>query len=442
MAEHTDKKVSLYTLGCKLNFAETSTIGRQFETKGYQKVDFSESADVVVINTCSVTDHADKKCRQVIKKARKLNPDAYIAVVGCYAQLQPSKISQINGVDLVVGTQDKFKVADLVNKYQSIGLAQIHACAINEVKGYNSSFSVGDRTRSFLKVQDGCDYFCSFCTIPYARGMSRNSSIADVVQNAQKIADSGVKEIVLTGVNIGDFGRSTGEDFLSLIKALNDIEGIKRYRISSIEPNLLTNEIIQFVAASDKFMPHFHIPLQSGNNKMLSLMKRKYQRELYQERVEYIKNIMPDAFIGCDVIVGHPGESQEDFLTTYRFIEDMDVSALHVFTYSDRKDALSYKIKQKVNPKEKARRSEALQELSNLKKRAFYSEFIGHRADVLFEKQQAADNMSGFTKNYIKVEHPYDKDLVGQIRHVNLDQLSDSGNVGVSLINNNVYELS
>jgi len=442
MANTKQEKIALYTLGCKLNYAETSTLFRQFQQKGFERVDISEPADVVVINTCSVTNQADKKCRQIIKKAQKLNPDAYITVVGCYAQLQPEKISNISGVDLVIGTQDKFKVAELVGDHRKTGHGQIHSCAINEVRNYNASYSLADRTRSFLKVQDGCDYFCSFCTIPYARGKSRNSSVADVINNAYEIANAGVKEIVLTGVNIGDFGRSTNENLYQLLVELQKVEGIERIRISSIEPNLLTNEILHLVHESEKLMPHFHIPLQSGNNKILSLMKRKYRRELYQDRVRYIKNLMPDAFIGCDVIVGFPGENTDDFNDTYQFIENMPVTELHVFSYSDRKDALANKIKQKVSPVEKSRRSNLLQELSAKKKKAFYKQALNQSANVLFEKQHAGGMMFGFTENYIKTTYAYQPDLVEKIVPVQLKSLTEKGEVEVALQNVKMYELS
>jgi threonylcarbamoyladenosine tRNA methylthiotransferase MtaB len=430
-----EKTVSFYTLGCKLNFAETSTIARQFEEKGYQKVDFKEKADVVVINTCSVTQNADKKCRQAISKIYNTNPNAYITMVGCYSQLEPKKISEIKGVDLVIGTQDKFKVADLVEKYEKNGEAQIHACAINQVNEFSPSYSFGDRTRSFLKVQDGCDYYCSFCTIPYARGKSRNSKINDVVVQAKGVAHKGAKEIVLTGVNIGDFGKTTGESFFDLLKELAKINEIKRYRISSIEPNLLTNEIIDFCAQEDNnFMPHFHIPLQSGSNKILSLMKRKYRRELYADRVQYIKQRVPNAFIGCDVIVGFPGESENDFLDTYNFIENLDISAIHVFTYSDREKALANKITSKVDPKEKNRRSDALHNLSVIKTGKFYSSHLNSNRKALMEKQQNGEVMYGFTDNYIKIEAPYNADLAGEIIETKLESISESGNVTAKII--------
>jgi threonylcarbamoyladenosine tRNA methylthiotransferase MtaB len=430
------KKVSFYTLGCKLNFAETSTLTRGFAENGYIQVEFGEQADVVVINTCSVTQLADKKCRQAIGKAARTSPLAIVAVVGCYSQLKPEEISHIEGVDLVLGNNEKFKIVEYVEEFNGLhrGTTQIHSCAIENVEEFNPSFSLFDRTRSFLKVQDGCDYHCSYCTIPLARGNSRNQDIGKLVTEAKKIRDQGIKEIVLTGVNIGDFGKSTGETFPDLLQSLDQVEGIERYRISSIEPNLLTNEIISFVSQSRSFLPHFHIPLQSGSNEILKLMSRRYTRELFGERVNTIKNIMPMACIGADVIVGFPGETEELFDETYQFLDNTDISYLHVFPYSERRNTRAVSLPGKVVPKEKDKRSKALLDLSEKKKKQFYQNNIGEEYPVLFESQQSDGKIFGFTSNYIKVETMFDKQLINHCKKIKLTRLLPSGNMDIIFI--------
>jgi threonylcarbamoyladenosine tRNA methylthiotransferase MtaB len=438
----TPNTVAFYTLGCKLNFSETSSIGRQFEGGGYAIVDFEQGADVYVINTCSVTDFADRKCRKVVRQALRHAPEAKIIVVGCYAQLKPEEISQIPGVDLVLGAAEKFRIMDYVDGItKAHGKGMVHAGEIKEVKEFTSAFSFGDRTRSFLKIQDGCDYKCSFCTIPQARGASRSDEISSVVANAQKIAEMGCKEIVLAGVNIGDFGNGTevieglkpkkNELFIDLIKELDKVEGIERYRISSIEPNLLTEEIIEFVADSQRFMPHFHIPLQSGNNKQLMEMRRRYKRELYAERVAKIKSVMPHACIGVDVIVGFPGETEEDFLETYRFINELDISYLHVFTYSERANTPAAEMNGIVSVEERRRRNEMLTILSEKKRRFFYEQHVHTNRPVLFEKQSDGLGMHGFTDNYIKITAPYDPLLINDIETVHLHHVNSDGEMEV-----------
>ncbi|HCQ29268.1 MAG TPA: tRNA (N(6)-L-threonylcarbamoyladenosine(37)-C(2))-methylthiotransferase MtaB [Flavobacteriales bacterium] len=426
------KKVAFYTLGCKLNFSETSTIARSFVENGFTKVDFNETPDVFVINTCSVTENADKKCRQLVKKAKKVNPESFIAVIGCYAQLKPEEISNIEGVNMVLGANDKFKLIEhLENNIHSHNKVVLNT-KINTVKEFSPSYSAGDRTRSFLKVQDGCDYFCSFCTIPLARGFSRSNTIAETVKVAQEVAQTDVKEVVLTGVNIGDFGKNTGETFFDLIKELDKVEGIERYRISSIEPNLLTNEIIDFVASSDKFMPHFHIPLQSGADKLLEAMRRRYKTDLYNERVETIKNKMPDACIGVDVIVGFPGETDELFEETYRFINELPVSYLHVFTYSERANTTAVRDTKNVVPKHvRAERSKMLHILSDKKKRAFYESQLNKSWKVLWESEENHNEMYGFTDNYVKVKTTYNPQLANTIKEVQLADIDIDGIVKV-----------
>lgn len=407
----TMKKVAFYTLGCKLNFAETSSISRSFQARGYEKVEFGQGADVFVINTCSVTDHADKKCKKVVSEGLKISPQARVVIIGCYAQLKPDEIATIPGVDLVLGANAKFEAVDYVEKLGPKSAALVVKGEIDEAKSYHSSYSLADRTRTFLKVQDGCDYPCTYCTIPLARGKSRSDSVAGVVGQAKQIAESGVKEIVLTGVNIGDFGLQNGrrnERFFDLVQALDLVDGISRFRISSIEPNLLSNEIIEFVAQSQRFVPHFHIPLQSGCNDILGLMKRRYRRELYQERVEKIKQVMPDACIGVDVIVGFPGETDERFLETYNFINNLDVSYLHVFTYSERPNTEAVNLPGKVHSGTKTERSRMLHILSEKKRRAFYESQLGKLSEVLFEAADSNGMMEGFTRNYVKVAMPYD----------------------------------
>ena len=417
------KKVSFYTLGCKLNFSETSTIARQLGEQGFERVDFEQGADVYVINTCSVTDHADKKCRKVVKEALKFNPTAFVAIVGCYAQLKPQEIAGIPGVDVVLGAAEKFNLIEHLSVLTKRERGEVFNTRIKEVDSYNAAYSVGDRTRSFLKVQDGCDYFCSFCTIPLARGKSRSDTIVNVLKSAREIVNKGVKEIVLTGVNIGDFGVNTGETFLALLHELEKTEGLARIRISSIEPNLLTDEIIQFASVSQKIVPHFHIPLQSGSDKILSLMRRKYQRDLYVNRVAQIKTLMPHACIGVDVIVGFPGETQADFLDTYSFLNELDISYLHVFTYSERVNTTAYKMEGRVPGAQRAERSRMLHILSEKKRRFFYEQHLGKTYEVLFEAEQEKGFMHGFTQNYIKVKVPYDPLLINELARVELQQL-------------------
>jgi threonylcarbamoyladenosine tRNA methylthiotransferase MtaB len=436
----TPRTVAFHTLGCKLNFSETSTIARQFEERGFAPVEFDQSADIYVINTCSVTDFADKKCRHIVRKALRHSPNALIVVTGCYAQLKPKEIAEIPGVDLVLGAAEKFRILDYVDGLSKVsGKGIVKAGEIREANEFVNSFSFGDRTRSFLKVQDGCDYKCAFCTIPLARGKSRSDTVQNVLENAQKIADLGVKEIVLTGVNIGDFGNGTavieGEKpkkealFIDLIKELDKISDIERFRISSIEPNLLTNEIIEFVATSARFMPHFHIPLQSGNDKQLRQMRRRYVRELYSDRVQTIKRLMPHCCIGVDVIVGFPDETKEDFLETYRFLVDLDVSYLHVFTYSERSNTLAAEMGNPVPMDERRRRNEMLTILSDKKKRFFYEQYLHTERPVLWESSEKKGTMSGFTDNYIKIEAPYRADMVNIIAPVSLIGINLDGNV-------------
>jgi len=422
-----NKKVSLYTLGCKLNFSESSAIARMFEDEGFARVDFNDNPDVYVINTCSVTENADKKCKQLVKKALKINPDAFVAIVGCYAQLKPQEIAQIYGVDMVLGASEKFKIIEHINDLEKLEITKVIASKINEVNSFVPSYSKGDRTRSFLKIQDGCDYFCTFCTIPLARGKSRNNSIEETIKVAKDVAKSAAKEVVLTGVNIGDFGQGNNENFFGLVKELDVIEGIERFRISSIEPNLLKNEIIEFVANSNKFMPHFHIPLQSGSDRLLKAMRRKYLSDLYIDRVATIKKMMPHACIGVDVIVGFPGETEEEFLITYNFLNELEISYLHVFTYSERQNTTAIKMDGVVPKEERAKRSKMLHILSEKKRRAFYEQHVGKTYDVLFESEQHENYLNGFTSNYIKVKVPYDKALENQICSVTLKSIDAEG---------------
>ena len=434
------KKVAFYTLGCKLNFSETSTIGRQFEERGFRKVDFSDSPDVFIINTCSVTENADKKCKKIVKEANKINPDGYVAIVGCYAQLKPVEIANIQGVDAVLGAAEKFRLLDLIGdfrKEKQSPKAQIFNSPISEVLDFHTSFSISDRTRTFLKVQDGCDFPCAYCTIPLARGSSRSDTIQNVVNSAIEIGKNGVKEIVLTGVNIGDFGIIEGQkqtSFLDLIKELDEVESVERFRISSIEPQLLSNEIIAFVAQSKRFVPHFHVPLQSGSNKVLGLMKRRYRRELYSERVAQIKTLMPNACIGVDVIVGHPGETETDFLETQAFLAELDVSYLHVFSYSERANTPAVEITGKVDKNIINERSQILHLLSDKKRRFFYENQIGKEAKVLFEEESKDGQMEGFTENYVKVTAKYDPLLVGETKHILLKNINENGLVEIEEI--------
>jgi threonylcarbamoyladenosine tRNA methylthiotransferase MtaB len=408
------RKVAFHTLGCKLNFAETSTIARQLKGEGYEKVSFEDAADVYVINTCSVTDNADKECRQIIRRALHRSPDAFIAVTGCYAQLRPEEVASIEGVDLVLGAQEKFNISKFL-QHEKKQKAEIHSCEVNELNTFNSSYSIGDRTRAFLKVQDGCDYTCTYCTIPMARGKSRSATIAEVVAQAIALADKGIKEIVLTGVNTGDFGNATRENFLQLVRALDTIKHSVRFRISSIEPNLLTDEIISFVAQSEKFVPHFHMPLQSGSDKILGLMRRRYRKELYVSRVEKIKSLMSYACIGCDVIVGFPGETQEDFLETYQFINSLDISYLHVFTYSERPDTAAITYDGCVPMNERRKRNRMLRILSEKKLNQFYGENEGRTTNVLWEAENENGMMSGYSENYLRVKMPYHEMFVNRV---------------------------
>ena len=436
------KKVAFYTLGCKLNYAETSTIARKFEEKGYCKVDFTDTPDIFIINTCSVTENADKKCKKVVREARNISPDAYIAIIGCYAQLKPEEISGIPGVDAVLGASEKFRLIELLDGFRRPKQAVVFNSEITEVKKFNTSYSLFDRTRTFLKVQDGCDYSCSFCTIPLARGSSRSDSIANIVETAEKIAQTDVKETVLTGVNTGDFGLQEGERkerFIDLIKALDLVEGIARFRISSIEPNLLHDEVIEFVAQSKRFMPHFHVPLQSGSNKILKMMRRRYLRELYAARVERIKSTMPHACIGVDVIVGFPGETKEDFLETYKFLNELDVSYLHVFTYSERENTQALTLPNSVHAKERHERSTMLHSLSDKKRRSFYEANLGKDFTVLFENDVENGQMHGFTENYVRVTAQYDPVLINELKKVRLHSITDKGVVDVHEIDEAVF---
>lgn len=415
------KTVAFHTLGCKLNYSETSTLGRMLEAEGFEKRDFEEEADVYVINTCSVTENADKECRQIVRRIQRRSPEATVVVTGCYAQLKPEEIANIEGVDLVLGAAEKFNLAKHLQDFTKGDSAKICSCEIEEVEGFNSSYSINDRTRTFLKVQDGCDYSCAFCTIPLARGHSRSDSISGVIENVKELAASGTKEVVLTGINLGDFGKGDNggkkreESFYELVQALERTEGIERYRISSIEPNLLSNEIIDFVAASNKFMPHFHIPLQSGSNKILGLMRRRYRRELYAERVAKIKELMPHCCIGVDVIVGFPSESDEDFKETFDFLHGLDISYLHVFTYSERANTDALEIQPVVPVNVRHERNKTLRNLSYQKMQYFAEQHRGETRKVLFESAEKNGLIEGYTDNYIKVQAAYNKAYVNNI---------------------------
>lgn len=415
------RSVAFHTLGCKLNFSETSTLSRLLENEGFEKKDFDDKADVYVINTCSVTDNADKECRSLVRRIQRKAPESFVVITGCYAQLKPAEIASIEGVDLVLGAAEKFNIAGHLKELTKNDSAKICSCDITEVTGFHSSFSVNDRTRTFLKVQDGCDYNCSFCTIPMARGKSRSDIVENVIKNVQQLSNSGVKEIVLTGVNLGDFGKGPSgskkheETFFDLVLALADVDGIERYRISSIEPNLLTNEIIEFVANNDKLMPHFHIPLQSGSNVILGLMRRRYKRELYAERVKLIKTLMPHCAIGVDVIVGFPGETDEYFNETFHFLQELDVSYLHVFTYSERPGTLAVEMKDIVPVNVRNERNKQLRNLSYMKMSEHTRRHIGQTRKVLFEANAKTSMMEGYTDNYIKINAPYKSEWVNQI---------------------------
>ena len=429
------KKVAFYTLGCKLNFSETSTIARSFNDEGFDRVDFSEKADMYVINTCSVTENADRRFKDIVKQAQKGNSDAFIAAIGCYAQLKPQDLADVNGVDLVLGATEKFRITDYINDLAKNDFGEVHSCEIKDADFYVGSYSIGDRTRAFLKVQDGCDYVCTFCTIPLARGISRSESLNKVLLNAKEISDQGIKEIVLTGVNIGDYGKGEfgnkkhQHTFLELIQELDNIDGIKRVRISSIEPNLLKNETIQFVSSSKVFVPHFHIPLQSGSNELLRLMKRRYKRELYVEKVKKIKKYMPDACIGVDVIIGFPGETDELFLETYHFLNELDISYLHVFTYSERENTPAASMEGIVPLNIRKKRSKMLRGLSVKKRRSFYESQLNTLHTVLFEGENKKGYILGFTENYVKIKHPWNPELVNTTREVLLTEIDDDGMV-------------
>ena len=434
------KKVAFYTLGCKLNFSETSTIARNFTEEGFDRVDFSEMADIYVINTCSVTENADKRFKAIVKQAQKANPDAFVAAVGCYAQLKPQELADVDGVDLVLGATEKFKITDYINDLSKNDFGEVHSCEIEEADFYVGSYSIGDRTRAFLKVQDGCDYKCTYCTIPLARGISRSDELENVLKNAKEISEKNIKEIVLTGVNIGDYGKGEfgnkkhEHTFYELVEALDTVEGIERLRISSIEPNLLKNETIDFVSKSRTFVPHFHIPLQSGNNEILKLMRRRYMRELYVDRVNKIKEVMSHACIGVDVIVGFPGETDEHFLDTYNFLTDLDISYLHVFTYSERDNTLAATMEGIVPKNVRAKRSKMLRGLSVKKRRAFYESQLGSFRKVLFESENKEGYIHGFTENYVKVKTPWNPELVNTLQDIELTKIDDDGSVRFDFI--------
>lgn len=430
-----NKRVAFHTLGCKLNFSETSTIARQFTGEGFERVGFDTEADIYVINTCSVTENADKQFKSIVRQALNHNSDAFIVAIGCYAQLKPQEIASLDGVDLVLGATEKFNIMAYLDDLSKKNEGVIHSCEIEEANFYVGSYAIGDRTRAFLKVQDGCDYKCSFCTIPLARGISRSDTLDNVLDNARKIAEQGIKEIVLTGVNIGDYGKGEygnkqhDHTFYDLVQALDKVENIDRIRISSIEPNLLRDEIIDFVASSNIFVPHFHIPLQSGSDKILKLMKRRYQRSLYAKKVDQIREIMPDACIGVDVIVGFPGETDEDFLETYTFLNDLNISYLHVFSYSERDNTTAAQMPGTVLPAIRKKRSKMLRGLSAKKRRAYYESQIGSRRKILLEGENKKGYMYGFTENYVRVRTPWDPELVNSILEVKLDGMDEEGMV-------------
>ncbi|MEG1375768.1 MAG: tRNA (N(6)-L-threonylcarbamoyladenosine(37)-C(2))-methylthiotransferase MtaB [Myroides sp.] len=434
------KKVAFYTLGCKLNFSETSTIARSFNDEGFDRVDFEETADIYVINTCSVTENADKQFKQIVKKALKNNDKAFVAAVGCYAQLKPEELAAVDGVDLVLGATEKFKITDYINDLSKNDMGEIHSCEIEEADFYVGSYSIGDRTRAFLKVQDGCDYKCTYCTIPLARGISRSDTMENVMKNAQEISQKGIKEIVLTGVNVGDYGKGEfgnkkhEHTFFELVQTLDTVEGIERLRISSIEPNLLKNETIEFVSKSKTFVPHFHIPLQSGSNTILKKMKRRYLRELYAERVAKIREVMPNACIGVDVIVGFPGETDELFLETYNFLSDLDISYLHVFTYSERDNTEAVDLDGVVSANVRSKRSKMLRGLSVKKRRAFYEKEINTNHTVLFESENKEGYIHGFTENYVKVKTPWNPELVNTLHDITLTKIDEDGLVRFNFV--------
>lgn len=433
--DYKGKKAAFYTLGCKLNFSETSTIAGSFKEVGFERVEFEEKADVYVINTCSVTNQGDKASRNIIRKASKQNPNAMVIVVGCYSQLKPDEVGHIEGVDMVLGTQEKFHIPAYLGDLSKKETTEIKTTRLSDIKSYHKAFSWGDRTRSFLKIQDGCDYYCSFCTIPYARGKSRNDNIVNTAAEAKKAVEKGFKEIVLTGVNIGDFGKSTGENFLDLLTALENVEGLKRLRLGSIEPNLLKDDIIEMVSKSAVIMPHFHIPLQAGSDEILSLMKRKYSTGLFAHRIQRIREIVPHAFIGVDVIAGTNGETEELFQQSYDFINGLEISQLHAFTYSERSGTQALKIPWKVEVEDRKHRTQRYINLSEKKLRAFYEKQLGSTQTVLFEAPTKSENMAGFTENYVKVETAHNEALVNQLQKVKLKSILPNGHVAVELIN-------
>lgn len=438
------KKVAFYTLGCKLNFSETSTIARGFKEEGFERVDFSENADMYVINTCSVTENADKRFKTIVKQAQKVNPDAFVAAIGCYAQLKPEELAAVNGVDLVLGATEKFKITDYINDLSKNDMGEVHSCEIEDADFYVGSYAIGDRTRAFLKVQDGCDYKCTYCTIPLARGISRSDTLENVLKNAAEISSKGIKEIVLTGVNIGDYGKGEfgnkkhKHTFLDLVKALDQVAGIHRLRISSIEPNLLKNETIDFVANSNSFVPHFHIPLQSGSDTILKLMRRRYLSNLYVDRVKRIREVMPHACIGVDVIVGFPGETDAHFLETYQFLNELDISYLHVFTYSERDNTAAVEMDGEVPKKVRSKRSRMLRGLSVKKRRAFYESQLGSIRTVLFEGENKEGYIQGFTENYVKVKTPWNPNLVNTLHEVELSEIDEDGLVRFEFVSNSI----
>ena len=441
-----NKKVAFYTLGCKLNFSETSTIARDFTSEGFDRVEFSEKADIYVINTCSVTENADKRFKTIVKQAQKGNPEAFVAAVGCYAQLKPQELADVNGVDLVLGATEKFNITSYINDLLSHpernrGVGEVHSCGIEAADFYVGSYSIGDRTRAFLKVQDGCDYKCTYCTIPLARGISRSDTMESVLNNAREISKQNIKEIVLTGVNIGDYGKGEfgnkkhEHTFLDLVTELDKVQGVERLRVSSIEPNLLKNKTIDLVSKSRAFVPHFHIPLQSGSNEILKKMKRRYMRELYVDRVSKIKEVMPHACIGVDVIVGFPGETDDHFLETYNFLNELDISYLHVFTYSERDNTEAAEMDGIVPKNVRSKRSKMLRGLSAKKRRAFYESQMGTLREVLFESENKEGYIHGFTENYVKVKTPWNPDLVNTLHKVELSKIDDDGLARFEFVN-------
>ena len=428
------RRVSFHTLGCKLNFSESSTLARQFEEGGFERVGVNDEADICVINSCSVTEHADKKCRNIIRKLHRRNPSAIIAVTGCYAQLKPQEIAAIDGVDIVLGNNDKGDLYKRVVELGSRGQAQVYSCDCEEITRFFAAFSTGDRSRSFLKVQDGCDYKCAYCTIHYARGSSRNMPIAELVAEAEKVAESGLKEIVITGINTGDFGRTTGEKFIDLLRALNEVEGIERYRISSIEPNLITDEIIEFCAASPKFQHHFHIPLQSGSDRILGLMRRRYTSAKFADRIEKVRSLMPDDFIGIDVITGFPGETEEDFQQTYDLLARLKPSFLHIFPFSERPGTPAVDMPNKVPSYISTQRVARLEELSDALHYDFCAQGVGKEMDVLFESTMRGGMMYGYTGNYIRVKAPYRRDLINRVCRVKLSSIGEDCDVMADIL--------